>query len=262
VNPLEAHPAPSADGLQFGILPLEEPVRELRGFPLGTILLRLGLVPEEPINEALAESVQARKPLGRFLVERGVLEETDIARALAIQKGFPFVPMEDTVVDRRATSLIPAHMANRVRALPLGYAGTVPVVAVADPTNREAIDEICATIGGDVVIAAASPEKLQEAIVAAYCPADEPATLVPLETAPSPPASAPAPEPAPAFRVVAATAIDRVVLAACRSLESAEERARELIAELAADGWISCHDGLLRAESIVSIDVAATPLTP
>ena len=67
MNPLEAHPSPSPDGYPFGNVPLVEPVRELRGFPLGTILLRLGLVPEGPINEALAECESARKPLGRFL---------------------------------------------------------------------------------------------------------------------------------------------------------------------------------------------------
>jgi hypothetical protein len=278
VNPTEAHPAPSADGFFPGDLPLVEPPRELRGFPLGTILLRLGLVPEGPINEALAECEQTKKPLGRFLVERGMLDEAGLTRALAIQKGFPYVELEQIVADRRATSLLSAHMANTHRALPLGYAGTTPVVAIGDPTNRNAIEEVCATIGSELVIAAADPAKLKEAIVAAYRPAAAPpappAPVVPIAVAPAvapapPVAVAPAPAPAPppaeldvVFRVVAVIGGERVDLAFFRTRTSADARAREIVDELSTGGWLSCDDRLVRAEAVVSVEILETAVTP
>ena len=263
MNPLEAHPSPSPDGYPFGNVPLVEPVRELRGFPLGTILLRLGLVPEGPINEALAESQSARKPLGRFLVDRGLLDEAGLARALANQKGLPFVPLEEAALDPRATALLSAHAANRLGALPLGYAGTVPVVAIGDCTNGEAIDEIYATVGAEVMIAAACPAKLREALVTAYRQTDEPAPapVVPIAVAPPPPLE-PELEPEGVFRVVAAVGAERVDLARCPTRASAEARMHELVTELAAGGWLSCKDRLVRAESVVSLEIVETTATP
>jgi hypothetical protein len=249
----------SDDGNPFGNVPVMEPVRELRGFPLGTILLRLGLVAEGPINEALAECEQARKPLGRFLVERGALDEADLARALAIQKGLPFVQLEEVTPDPRAVALLSAHTASTLGALPIGYAGVVPVVAVADPTNREVIDEICATIDGEIVIAAASPGKLKEVLVAAYRAVDSPAEVVPLVVAPPP---APVKELEVVFRVVATIGSERVDLAHCRTRASAETRAQQLVAELADGGWLSCENRLVRAESVISIEILETAVTP
>jgi len=261
VNPLEAHPSPSPDGYPFGNVPLVEPARELRGFPLGTILLRLGLVPEGPINEALAECQSPRKPLGRFLVDRGLLDEAGLACALANQKGLPFVRLEEASLDPRATALLSAHAANRLGALPLGYAGTVPVVAIGDCTNGEAIDEICATVGGDVVIAAACPAKLREALVAAYRQTDEPAPVVSIAVAPPPPPT-PEPEPDAVFRVVATVGAERVELARCSTRASAEARMHQLVEELAPGGWLSCEDRLVRAESVVSLEIVETAVTP
>jgi len=273
VNSVTPHPIPD-DGVPSGTVPLVEPVRELRGFPLGTILLRLGFVAEGPINEALAEAERARKPLGRFLVERGALEEADLARALASQKGLPFVEVDQVTVDRRALELVSAHAANTLGALPLGYAGDVPIVAVGEATNFEKIEEVRAAIGGDVVIAAACPLRLREAIRTAYRPVEAPppppapeppAQVVPIAPAvapappPPPPAPSPLPDPQPvgAVRVVATTVAGTIELARCGTHAEAQARAQELARELAAGGWISCGDRLLRADAVVAIELSA-----
>jgi hypothetical protein len=187
-------------------VPLVDPVRELRGYPLGTILLRLGFVAEGPTNEALAEAERARKPLGRFLVERGALEEEQLARALASQKGLPFVELEEVTPDRRVHGLLSAHTANQLGALPLGYAGEVPIVAVADATSFETIEQVRTTLGGDVVIAAACPLRLREAIRTAYRPVGAPAPAPPeAQVVPIAPAAAPPPvQPVPPAPVQAA----------------------------------------------------------
>jgi hypothetical protein len=254
VNPIPAHPAPPEGGNPFGTVPLEEPARELRGFPLGTILLRLGVVAEGPINEALGESGTSQKPLGRFLVDRGILDEAQLARALANQKGLPFVPLEQATQDPRAVALLSAHMANRLGALPLGYVGVVPVVAIGDPTDKDAIDEIRATVSGEVLIAAACPAKLKEALVSAYRQGGEPAPVVSI--APPPP---PAPEIAEiaetAFRIVASIGSERVELARCPDRATALERAKALVAELADGAWISCDDRLVRSDAVSSIEI-------
>jgi hypothetical protein len=279
LNPLNAQPTPPDGGPSTTAVPLVEPVRELRGFPLGTILLRLGFVAEGPINEALAEAERARKPLGRFLVERGALEEGQLARALASQKGLPFVELEELTPDRRVLGLLSAHTANRLGALPLGYAGEVPIVAVADATSFETIEEVRTTVGGDVVVAAACPIRLREAIRTAYRPVEAPppappaAQVVPIAPAAAPPPVQPAPpaapEPAPApgpapepqpmgtVCVVAATVAGRIELARCSTYADAQARSQELARDLATGGWISCGDRLLRADAVAAIELVA-----
>lgn len=263
MDPLNVHPVLPDGGPSSGSIPLVEPVRELRGFPLGTILLRLGLVGEGPINEALTEAERAGKPLGRFLVDRGVLDETQLVRALANQKGLPFVDAEHLVPDRRVLGLLSAHTANRLVALPLGLSGDVPVVVVADPTNQESIGEVAATIGGDAVIAVASPAKLREAIRAAYRPVEAPAPVISITPEPqaeteSEPEPQPAPEPVAEGRataVVAVTTAGRVELARCPSAAEANQRAQELASALTEGGWVSCGERLLRAAAVASLEL-------
>jgi len=280
-NPVTLDPIPDHTS-STGTVPLVDPVRELRGFPLGTILLRLGFVAEGPINEALAECERAHKPLGRYLVERGALAEADLQRALASQKGLPFVELEHVTVDRQALGLLSAHTANTLGALPLGYTGEVPIVAVGDATNTDKIDDVCSTIGGDVVIAVASPARLREAVRDAYRPVEAPAPAPALAPAPPParapaqvvpiaPAAAPAPPPEPPpppppppdpqpaapVRVIATTVAGPIELARCATLAEAQARAQELARELATGGWISCRDRLVRAEAVIAIELSA-----
>jgi len=264
-------------------VPLVDPVRELRGYPLGTILLRLGFVAEGPINEALVQAERARKPLGRFLVERGALEEGQLARALASQKGLPFVELEEVTPDRRVPELLSAHTANLLGALPLGYAGEVPIVAVADATSFETIEQVRTTLGGDVVIAAACPLRLREAIRTAYRPVEAPAPAppeaqvapiapaaapppvqpvppAPVQAAPPPPPpAAPEPEPQPigTVCVVAVTVAGRIELARCATYADAQARSQELARDLASGGWISCGDRLVRADAVAAIELVA-----
>jgi Type II secretion system (T2SS), protein E, N-terminal domain len=269
------------DTSSTGTVPLVDPVRELRGFPLGTILLRLGFVAEGPINEALAECERARKPLGRYLVERGELAEADLQRALASQKGLPFVELEQVSVDRQALGLLSAHAANTLVALPLGYTGEVPIVAVGDATNADKIDDVRSTIGGDVVIAVASPARLREAVRDAYrpveapaptptpapvlAPAQAPAQVVPIAPAaapapppePAPPPPPPDPQPAATVRVIATTVAGPIELARCATHAEAQARAQALAHQLAAGGWISSGDRLVRAEAVAAIEISA-----
>jgi Type II secretion system (T2SS), protein E, N-terminal domain len=288
LKPLNAQPTPPAGGPPITTVPLVDPVRELRGYPLGTILVRLGFVAEGPANDALVQAERARKPLGRLLVERGALEEGQLARALATQKGLPFVEFEEVTPDRRVAGLLSAHTANRLGVLPLGYAGEVPIVAVADATSFETIEQVRTTLGGDVVIAAACPLRLREAIRTAYQPVEAPAPappeaqVVPIAPAvalppvqpvppapvqaapPPPPPAAPEPEPQPmgTVCVVAATVAGRIELARCATYAEAQARSQELARDLASGGWISCGDRLLRADAVAAIELTRDTARP
>jgi type IV pilus assembly protein PilB len=59
--------------------------------PLGTLIFRAGLLGEEQLEDALREGMRTGRRLGEVLIERGLLQERDLGRLLAGQKGLPFV---------------------------------------------------------------------------------------------------------------------------------------------------------------------------
>jgi hypothetical protein len=63
----------------------------------------------------------------------------EVVRLVAMQRGFPFVDVRSIPLDPAAAKLLPADLARESRALPLGFARGLPVVAVADPTDKAAM---------------------------------------------------------------------------------------------------------------------------
>ena len=66
---------------------MSTPLRERPDAPLGTLIFRAGLLPAETIENALEEGVKTGRRLGEILIERGLLQEEDLTRLLAGQKG-------------------------------------------------------------------------------------------------------------------------------------------------------------------------------
>ncbi|MGH3093126.1 MAG: hypothetical protein ACRDOG_12490, partial [Gaiellaceae bacterium] len=114
---------------------LSTPLRERPDAPLGTLIFRAGLLPAETIENALEEGVKTGKRLGEILTERGLIQEADLARLLAGQKGLSFVTLREQIVDPSAAGLFSEDQARLFRALPYAFEDGVPVVAIADPTD-------------------------------------------------------------------------------------------------------------------------------
>ena len=111
------------------------PVNDMRDVPLGTLVFRAGLLPEEQLEEALQEGMKTGKRLGEILLERGLVSETNLGRLLAAQKGLPFVELDPSALDPTAPPLLPAEKARLHGALPIGFEGGIglePFGAFAD----------------------------------------------------------------------------------------------------------------------------------
>jgi type IV pilus assembly protein PilB len=133
--------------------------------PLGEILLERGLIDADQLARALAE-VRARPGLrlGDVLVQEGVLDESQIARALAEQFQLPYADLEDLEIDPRVARLIGEGMARSQRVLPLREERGRLVVATADPLNAFALDEIAFVTGKPVDPVVVTQEVLTAAI--------------------------------------------------------------------------------------------------
>ncbi len=117
---------------------------------LGDILLDSGLVTQQQLAEAFEEHQRAGRALGRVLVEKGVLTESQLVAALAQQIGLKFVDLSDYPVDGAAIASVPPAVCRRYNALPIGYEDGRLLVAMSDPANVFAIDDIRSITGAEV----------------------------------------------------------------------------------------------------------------
>jgi hypothetical protein len=134
--------SPDADPLDYEnslAAALLERVGEARRAPLGMLLAEAGLLTAGEIHFALARAQESGRRLGEVLVEHGFVTPADIVRVVAEQRGLPFLDVRTVSVDPAAAKLLPEDLARLFRTLPVGFVRGLPVVAVADPTDDDAM---------------------------------------------------------------------------------------------------------------------------
>ena len=117
---------------------------------LGEILVDEGLISAEQLAAANQEQERLGRSLGRVLIEMGMLNEPDLVAALARQVGLEYIDLSDFQIDPTAVSLLPEQVARRYRALPIGFENSHLVVAMSDPANVFAMDDIRTITGMEV----------------------------------------------------------------------------------------------------------------
>ncbi len=131
---------------------------------LGTLLLDRGLVTADQLDHARAEQARTGRPLGRVLLEHEALSEADLARVVAEATGLEYVDLDEHQLDPTATSIVSDVMARRYTALPVSWDGDVLVVAMADPSNVVAIDDIRSITGAEIRVVVSTPTCITSAI--------------------------------------------------------------------------------------------------
>jgi len=110
---------------------------------IGEALLALELITAAQLDQALAQQREDRSvPLGELLVRKGVITRPQLQSALARKMGYPVVDVEHFAVEPDAVRKLPMAVAKRLEVLPLVLREGRLVVAMEDPTRRDAIDEI------------------------------------------------------------------------------------------------------------------------
>jgi type II secretory ATPase GspE/PulE/Tfp pilus assembly ATPase PilB-like protein len=110
---------------------------------IGEALLALELVSPEQLEVALAQQRDDRSvPLGELLVRKGVISRAQLQSALARKMGYPMVDVEKFAIEPDAVRKLPHAVAKRLEVLPLVLRDGRLIVAMEDPTRRDAIDEV------------------------------------------------------------------------------------------------------------------------
>jgi type IV pilus assembly protein PilB len=131
---------------------------------LGQILIELGYITPEQLDQALEEHRRTPKSLGRVLIDMGMIKEGDLVRALAEQVGLEFVDLAEYPIDPTATTLLPDALARRYRAIPIGERDGKLLVAMSDPANVYALDDIRTITNRDVQPLVATAADVEHAI--------------------------------------------------------------------------------------------------
>jgi hypothetical protein len=140
---------------------------------IGEMLVARGLVTERDVHEALARQRATGRRLGETLFEIGAISSFDLARVLAERQNLPFVDLRDVDPDPDAIALISAGLARQYLVLPLRTEPGRLYVAMANPADVYALDDIRAMTDRAVEASMADPAQLLEAIVAAYGPTED-----------------------------------------------------------------------------------------
>ncbi|HTI04118.1 MAG TPA: type IV-A pilus assembly ATPase PilB [Gemmatimonadales bacterium] len=139
---------------------------------LGEILVREGLITQEQLRKALLEQKNSGMRLGYTLVKLGFIEETEVSKMLARQYRMPAVDLSRFEVDAKILKLIPPDVATKHTVLPLKREGRTLTVAIADPNNVTAIEDIKFITRCDVFPVIAGEYTLRNAIDRYYQQSD------------------------------------------------------------------------------------------
>src|ERR687892_169467 len=131
---------------------------------LGDVLVDEGLITAEQLETAIAEQQRLGRSMGRVLIDLGLVREPELVSALARKIGLGFVDLTEHAVDASAASLIPEQVARRYRALPIGFEDGKLVVAMSDPANVFALDDIRTITGKQVKPVVATASDVDQAI--------------------------------------------------------------------------------------------------
>ena len=130
---------------------MTSPIAQL---PLGQILLARGVISQDQLNIALTEQRKFKTPLGKILVQLGFVTEATIRDTLSESLGQIAIDLSNTIIDHDALSMVPKDIARRYQVLPVDYdvQSRKLLLAVADPSNVVALDQIRALIKDDIRI--------------------------------------------------------------------------------------------------------------
>src|SRR6476619_6210776 len=135
---------------------------------LGDLLVREKVIADQQLEEALKVQKQTSGRLGSVLVKLGYLSDEDVTNFLSRQYGVPAINLNYFEIDPAVVKLVPQETARRYQILPLSRVGASLTIAMVDPTNVFAMDDIKFMTGFNIEPVVASETAIVDAMDKAY----------------------------------------------------------------------------------------------
>jgi len=131
---------------------------------LGNLLIDAGIISREQLEQALQLQKNTGKKVGEILVEQGLVQEKEIVEVLEFQLGIPHMDLDKHFIDPDISNLISEDLARRHLLIPVKVKEGRLVIAMADPLNIFAIDDVKIATGMDVEVVIATSKDILSAI--------------------------------------------------------------------------------------------------
>src|SRR5207248_3939026 len=140
---------------------------------LGDLLVKEKVITQEQLTQAVKAQKETKCRLGSALVKLGFLSDEDVTNFLSRQYGVPAINLSYFEIDPAVVKLIPFETAKRYQILPLSRVGASLTIAMVDPTNVFAMDDIKFMTGFNIEPVVASESSIIEGIEKAYGTSNE-----------------------------------------------------------------------------------------
>src|SRR5690625_4077571 len=134
---------------------------------LGDLLVEAKLITEEQLNVALEEKLPKEK-LGDTLLREGYITEQQLIEVLEFQLGIPHINILQYPVDQEVVQLVPYEIAKRYQVMPIRVEDNQLFVAMSDPMDYFAMEELRMATGYQIVPAISTKDALQQTIAKYY----------------------------------------------------------------------------------------------
>ena len=136
--------------------------------PLGQRLIEAGLIDQTQLQAALSEQQRTKQTLGSILIRLGFIDEEAVAAAVAAQARVKYVDLGQYSPQPEATQRVQENFARQKRLVPISFVGKALVVAMANPLDVLALDELRHLAKGPVEVVGATESQVQKALDRAY----------------------------------------------------------------------------------------------
>jgi type IV pilus assembly protein PilB len=143
----------------------QESWRPRPGKLIGDVIVEQGFAPREAVEAAAVAGREEGKQLGQVLIDRGQLTAEQLGQAVALRFNLEYVEILNTQLDAVAVSMVDGAVARRLEVLPIGFGNEGQLrVAMANPSNVLAIDDLAMMTGRSIMPVVASREDILTAV--------------------------------------------------------------------------------------------------
>lgn len=109
---------------------------------LGELLLEKGIISQVQLDKALKTQKEKGGLIGQIFVMLGYIKEEEIAQVLTVQYGFPYLPLESYEISADMIKLIPENVAKQYNLIAIDKIGNLLTISMSNPLNTQAVEDI------------------------------------------------------------------------------------------------------------------------
>ena len=117
-------------------------IKKIVNKQLGELLIERGIINQHQLDKALTVQKEKGGLIGEVLVELGFAKEEDITQALTAQYGFPYLPLANYEINPEIVNIIPSRVARQYLLIPVDKVGNNLTLTMSNPLNVHAVEDV------------------------------------------------------------------------------------------------------------------------